>query len=106
MTTVLAMLLLAAVCWFFRILFIVVVPADRLPSGARTALSQLGPAVLAALVAVEAHTAARGADLTTACLVVGSLVLAGLAVRVTGSLLLAIGTGVAAALFIDLIVLA
>ena len=104
MTTVLAMLLLAAVCWFFRVLFIVVVPADRLPAGARTALGQLGPAVLTALVAVEAHAAARGADLTTACLVVGSLVLAGLAVRVTGSLLLAIGVG--AALVIDLVVLA
>jgi branched-subunit amino acid transport protein len=106
MTTVLAMLLLAAVCWVFRILFIVLVPADRLPVGARAALGHLAPAVLAALVAVEADAAARGADLTTACLVVGSLLLAGLAIRLTGNLLLAIGIGVGAALLIDLLVIA
>ena len=106
MTTVLAMLLLAAVCWVFRILFIVLVPADRLPAGARAALGHLAPAVLAALVAVEADATARGADLTTASLVIGSLLLAGLAIRLTGNLLLAIGIGVGAALLIDLVVLA
>lgn len=105
MITVLAMLVLAGVCWVLRILFIVLVPADRLPTGARTALGHLAPAVLAALVAVEADAAARGADLTTASLVVGSVLLAGLAVRLTGSLLLAITIGVGAALVIDLLVL-
>jgi branched-subunit amino acid transport protein len=66
----------------------------------------LPPAVLAALVAVEADAAARGADLTTTSLVIGSLLLAGLAIRLTENLLLAIGIGVSAALFIDLLVLA
>ena len=106
MTTILAMLLLAAVCWILRILFIVLVPADRLPTGARAALGHLAPAVLAALVAVEADAAARGADPATAALVVGSVLLAGLAVRLTGNLLLAISIGVGTALVIDLLVVA
>jgi len=105
MTTVLAMLVLASVCWVFRILFIVLIPAERLPASATTALAQLAPAVLAALVATEAHAAAQDSDLTTASLVVGSMLLAGLAVRLTGNLLLAIGIGVGAVLLIDLLLL-
>jgi hypothetical protein len=62
--------------------------------------------VLAALVAVDADAAARGSDVLTAVLVVGSLVIAGLAVRLTGSLLLGIGVGIGAALVIDLLILA
>ena len=105
MTNVLAMLLLAAVCWVFRITFIVILPANRLPTSAKTALAQLAPAVLAALVAVEAESAATGADLTTASLIVGSLLLAALIVRLTGSLLLSISIGLGTALLIDLLLL-
>jgi hypothetical protein len=47
-----------------------------------------------------------GQDALTAVLVVGSLVMAGLAVRLTGSLLLGIGVGIGAALVIDLLILA
>jgi branched-subunit amino acid transport protein len=100
------MLLLGAVCWIFRIMLIALVPADRLPRTVRQALGQLAPAVLAALVAVDADAATRGSDALTAVLVVGSLVMAGLAVRLTGSLLLGIGVGIGAALVIDLLILA
>ena len=48
-----AMLVLGAVCWLFRILFIVVIPAERLPEGVRDGLAHLAPSVMAALVAVE-----------------------------------------------------
>ena len=106
MTVLVAMLLLGAVCWIFRIMLIALVPADRLPRTVRQALGQLAPAVLAALVAVDADAAARGSDVLTAVLVVGSLVMAGLAVRLTGSLLLGIGVGIGAALVIDLLILA
>ena len=106
MTVLVAMLLLGAVCWIFRIMLIALVPADRLPRTVRQALGQLAPAVLAALVAVDADAAARGSDVLTAVLVVGSLVIAGLAVRLTGSLLLGIGVGIGAALVIDLLILA
>jgi branched-subunit amino acid transport protein len=105
-TVLVAMLLLGAVCWIFRIMLIALVPADRLPRTVRQALGQLAPAVLAALVAVDADAAARGSDVLTAVLVVGSLVIAGLAVRLTGSLLLGIGIGIGAALVIDLLILA
>ncbi|HYO40991.1 MAG TPA: AzlD domain-containing protein [Nocardioidaceae bacterium] len=106
MTTVVAMVALAAACWFLRILLIVLVPADRLPARVRRALGHLAPAVLAALVAVEADATAAGSDAVTAAMVVGSLLLAGLAMRATGSLLLAIGVGIGAALAIDLLPLA
>ena len=106
MTTLVAMLILAAVCWVFRILLIALVPAERLPTTVRQALGHLPPAVLGALVAVDAAAASRASDPLTAVLVIGSLVLVGLAVRLTGSLVLGIGIGVVAALVIDLLILA
>jgi branched-subunit amino acid transport protein len=105
MTALAAMLLLAAACWVLRILLIVLVPAERLPGQLRDALGHLAPAVLAALVAVETDAAAHGSDPLVAVLVVGSLAIAGLAVRLTRSLLLGIAIDAGAALAIDLLVL-
>lgn len=105
MTTVVAMVMLAAVCWVFRILLIVLVPAERLPAQVKDGLTHLAPAALAALVAVEADAAARGSSGTATAVVIGALLAAGLAVRLTGSLLLAIGIGAGAALVLDLLVL-
>ena len=48
MTALLAMVALAAACWVLRALFIVFVPADRLPAPVHAALTHLAPAVLAA----------------------------------------------------------
>jgi branched-subunit amino acid transport protein len=104
-TALTAMLTLALVCWVFRILLIVIVPAQRLPRRALEGLRHLAPAVLAALVAVETDAAGRGDDLRTAGLVLGTVVLIMLAVRLTGSLLLAIAIGLGAALLLDLVVL-
>jgi len=100
-----AMLLLAAVCWVFRIVFIVLVPAHRLPSVARRALGHLAPSVLAALVAVETQASARGGGLTT-LYVVGSVVVMALVVWRTHSLVWAIGIGTTAAVLLDLVILA
>ena len=57
MNALVAMVALAAICWVFRVLFIVFVPAERLPARFREALEHLAPAVLAALVAVTGDVA-------------------------------------------------
>ena len=56
MTALLAMLILGAVSWVFRIAFITLLPAERLPARVQTALDHLAPAVLASIVAVELVT--------------------------------------------------
>jgi branched-subunit amino acid transport protein len=43
----------AVATWVFRILFITLVPADRLPDGVRRALPHIGPSVMAALIVTE-----------------------------------------------------
>ena len=103
MTAFAATLLLALACWLLRILFIVVVPAERLPDTFRDALQFLAPAVLASLVAVGLVGAVRGSDLGAALVMVGAIGVAGLVVRRTGSLALAVGIGALAALVVDLV---
>ena len=106
MTTVVAMLALGAICWVFRVLLIVLVPADRLPSRVRDGLVHLAPAVLAALVAVELDAVVRADTPGAGALVLASALVVGIAARVTRSLTLAIGLGLGAALLLDLVVLA
>jgi len=103
MTSALAMVVLAAVCWLLRVLLIVLVPAERLPARVRDGLGHLPPAVLAAMVAVETHAATRGGSPGTAALVLGAVLVIALAVRLTGSLALAVSLGLGAALLIDLV---
>lgn len=50
MTAALVLLAAAAATWLLRVLFIGIVPADRLPARMRQALPHVGPAVLAALI--------------------------------------------------------
>jgi branched-subunit amino acid transport protein len=97
------MILLAAASWVLRSLFVVVVPAARLPRPLRDSLRHLAPAVLAALVTVEVAAAAQGLDAMRAAVLLGSVVLAGVAVRVTGNRGLAVFVGVGAALLLDLV---
>ena len=98
-----AMAGLALASWLMRAMFIVLIPAERLPQGLRDGLTHLAPAVLAALVTVEVAGAVQGLDAARAALLVGSVVVAGIAVRLTGSLGLAVGIGAAAALLLDLV---
>jgi branched-subunit amino acid transport protein len=100
-----AVLALAAVCWAYRVMFIVIVPADRLPAQARRALGHLAPAVLAALIAVEVSHATVGSEPLVALLVLASVAAIALVVRVTRSMALAVSLGLVAALVIDLVVL-
>ena len=101
MNAVLAVLGLGLGSWLLRTMFVLVVPAERLPQGLREGLTHLAPAALAALVAVEIAGAATGLDLVRIVVLLGSLALAGLAVRLTGSVGLAVTIGLGAALVID-----
>lgn len=102
MTALLAMLALAIGSWVMRALFIVLVPAERLPEAVRESLTHLAPAVLAALVAVEVAGATHGLDLVGVLVMLGAVALAGVAARLTGSLGLAVFIGLGAALVLDL----
>lgn len=104
MTTIIAMLVLALACWLLRVLFIAVVPAERLPLGFRAALDHLAPAVLAALIAVEIDSATREESAQVVALVLATVVAIAVAARLTRSLGLAIALSIGATLFIDLVV--
>ena len=103
-TPLLAMVALAGGCWVIRVFAIVVLPAERLPRRVRDGLDLLAPAVLAALVAVETGSAMTGGGLA-AVVVVAAVTGIGLVARLTGSLVLAIGLGLATALLLDLVIL-
>jgi branched-subunit amino acid transport protein len=105
MTDVTPMLLLAAVCWGFRILFIVLIPAHRLPTVVTRALGHLAPSVLAALVAVETQSAAAEGSPAVAAYVVASVLLMGAVVWRTRSLLGTVVTGAAAVVLLDVVLL-
>jgi branched-subunit amino acid transport protein len=103
MTALLAMVCLGLASWVLRSLFIVLVPAERLPAAVRSALAHLPPAVLAALVSVEVAGALGGLDLVRAAFVLTALVVAGVVVRLTRSMGLGVAIGLVAALLLDLV---
>jgi branched-subunit amino acid transport protein len=105
MKDLLPMLLLAVVCWGFRVLFIVVVPAHRLPATYKRALGYLAPSVLAALVAVETQSTAAPGSPAVGVYVVATVVLMGLVARRTRSLLWTITVGSAAVVLLDVVLL-
>lgn len=101
-----AMLVLGALCWGMRVVFVLVIPADRLPDVVGQTLQYLAPAALASICAVEIMASVRGEDLMDGAASVGVVALA-LAVAVTTRNLswtvLAGGVGV---LLIDLVLFA
>jgi branched-subunit amino acid transport protein len=105
MTDVTPMLLLAAVCWAFRVLFIVLVPAHRLPALVTRALGHLAPSVLAALVAVETQSAAQQGSTLAGAYVVAAVLLMGAVSWRTRSLLWTIVVGAAAVALLDVVLL-
>jgi branched-subunit amino acid transport protein len=104
--TIWTMLVLGMACWVARVLFILVLPADRLPHRVRRALGCLAPATMAALVAVEADTATRGGDLLVVGVVLATAAVALYLGRRPRGLLLTVALGTAVALLLDLVVLA
>jgi branched-subunit amino acid transport protein len=104
MTALLSMLVLGAVCWLFRIAFVTLVPAERLPPRLQAGLEHLAPAVLASIVAVELVGLVRDAQPVDglALLVAGAVI--GLIAHRTRNISLACALGVAAVLLLDLVV--
>jgi branched-subunit amino acid transport protein len=90
-----ALVLTAAglVSWVLRVLFIVLVPAHRLPQGANRAVRHTGPAALAALVATGLARSGSGGSPAPLLL---ALLAAALVARHTRSPLVATGAGVGA----------
>ena len=78
MTELVAVLGLAVACWFLRVTFVLLVPADQLPRRVRRSLDHMAPAVLAALAAVEISQTVTSADLwsvLTTCALLGLVAL-------------------------------
>lgn len=103
--TLCGMLLLAGVCFSFRIVFVLLVPPQRLPPGAHRALGHLPPVVLAALVAVETQALTAGSTHLVAAYLLGSVVAVGVVAFRTRSLTRAIAVSAAACLLLDLVLL-
>ena len=104
-TTMVAMLLLAGVCLAFRVLFVSVVPPERLPPVVHRALTHLPPVVLSALVAVEAEGLTAGSPPPVAAYLLGTVLAVGLVAHRTRSLTLSIAVAAVACLALDLLVL-
>jgi branched-subunit amino acid transport protein len=93
MTALAAAIAIGLLSWLFRVFFVVVVPARRLPVSVSQSLSLLAPATLASLVAVGLMAAVRGAPGASALLPVGVLVVAAwLAYRFRSLLLTVVAT--------------
>jgi branched-subunit amino acid transport protein len=96
-------LVLAAACWLVRVMFIVFVPAERLPGRVTAALGHVAPAVLAALVSLElaglVPAGAPAAGLASLCCIAA---IAAVAYR-RPSLTVSAGLGIASVLLIDLV---
>ena len=103
MTALATLLLLGLACWALKVLFVAVVPGDRLPRGIRNALEHLPPAVLAAIVASTATATLRGDAAPQAVVAVLALLVVGIVHRGTGRLVLAIGIACATVAFLDLV---
>jgi branched-subunit amino acid transport protein len=105
MTALVSMLALGAVCWLFRIAFVTIVPAERLPRGMQASLEHLAPAVLAAIVAVDLVGLVRsGAPLRATTLILASI-LTGIVAYRTRNLSIVSALGLAVVLVLDLVVL-
>lgn len=99
------LLLLAAgvVSWIMRVMFITVVPADRLPARARDVLTNATPAVLAALTVVLVIGGLRGAGEARISHVV-ALVVAVVVARWKGNVTFVVFAAMAAAMVVQVTV--
>ena len=104
MTAWASMLALGVVCWVFRITFVTLLPAERLPGRLRASLEHLAPAVLAAIVAVEVVGLVRGAQPADALALLAASAVIGVVAHRTRNLSLACALGLGLVLVLDLVV--
>jgi branched-subunit amino acid transport protein len=103
MTAGISMLALGAVCWVFRIAFVTLLPADRLPARLRASLEHLAPAVLAAIVAVELVGLVRNAPPADAMTLLAASAVIGVVAGLTRNLSIACALGLGLVLILDLV---
>lgn len=103
--TLSAMVILAVVCFVFRIVFVVLVPPERLPPRVHRALGHLPPVVLAALVAVETEELTAGSTYLVSTYLLATVLAVGLVAFRTRSLTRAIAVSAGACLLLDLVIL-
>ena len=103
MTELVALAGVALACWVFRITFVLLVPAEKLPARVQQALTYLAPAVLAGMIAVELTSVITPADPAGSGLAVGALAVVGLVAYRFRSLTLTVAVGLAAVLVLDLL---
>lgn len=98
-------LLLAAglLSWVMRVLFIAVLPADRLPGRARQILTGATPAVLAALTVVLAMNGLRAADGTARVSHIAAIAVAAVLAWWKGNVTLVVFGAMTAATVVQLI---
>lgn len=101
MTALVSMLALAAVCWLFRIAFVTLLPAERLPAQLRSSLEYLAPAVLAAIIAVELVGLIRDTSADNALPLAAAVIVLALVARLTRSLTLVSATALLLVLALD-----
>ena len=103
MTGFTPILLLAAASWLVRVMFIVFVPAERLPGRVTAALEQVAPAVLAALVSVGMVGVVQDGAPAAGLASLGCVAAIAAVAHRRPSLTVSAGLGVAAVLLIDLV---
>ena len=103
MTGLAPVLLLAAASWLARLTFVVLIPAQRLPTPFTAALSHVTPAVLAALVSVETVGVMRGESAAAAAAVLGCIAVIAAVARRRPSVLYSVALGIAAVVLLDVV---
>jgi branched-subunit amino acid transport protein len=103
-TALISMLALGVVSWVFRVGFVTLLPAERLPSRLQASLEHLAPAVLAAIVAVEVVGLVRDAQPVDGLALLAAGAVIGLVARRTRNLSIACALGVGVVLVLDLVV--
>lgn len=104
MTELLAIAAVAAACWVFRITFVLLVPAERLPAQVQRGLTYLAPAVLAGIAAVELTGVITPADLVGSGLAVAAMGVVALVAYCFRNLSLTVAAGLIAVLALDLLI--
>lgn len=104
-TTIITMLLLAAASATFRIAFITLIPAERLPGPLTRGLTHLAPAALAAIAAVELMGVVRDGQLVGNLATLCAMAIVGVIAYRWQNLTFTVITGLVTILAIDLLVL-
>ncbi len=103
MSEVIVLAAIAVACWLFRITFVLLMPADRLPAQVQGGLIYLAPAVLAAIAAVELTSVITAADLTGSVLGVAVMGVVALVAYRFRNLSITVVVGLIAILALDLL---